>query len=376
VKKYIVILFIPIMLCGCWNYREINDRRLIAGAAIDYNPNTQKYILTLEAIDPMTEEGEENRGEIFTTQGDSPFDSVRNMVSKSGIKFYWSHAKIFIFSEELAKDEILHILDYIYRDGEMRNDMWILISKGKSAGDILQIEENEYMPISSFRIARILRMESENSLVGLHAVPMDEFIQRLYEPNQNPSLPGVKIEKNNGTEHVVVTGLALFKKDKLLGWFTDEESNILLIIEDNVKRGYEYYEGEIPVGLSILDSKTKIKVKLVDNEINIYIDVDTQANIIELGGDVDYIKEKRDILEKKLEEKKKKDMEDLIKKVQNEFGVDIFDFSRHVKAQQPKLWAKVRGDWDRIFREVKFNINVNVLIKGSEKKNSPIKVNN
>ena len=68
--------------------------------------------------------------------------------------------------------------------------------------------------------------------------------------------------------------------------------------------------------------------------------------------------------------------EDLIKKVQNEFGVDIFDFSRYVKAQQPELWDKVKGDWDKVFNEVKFNINVDVLIKGSEKKDSPIIVNN
>ncbi|WP_176461879.1 Ger(x)C family spore germination protein [Anaeromicrobium sediminis] len=375
-KKYIAILFIPIILCGCWNYREINDRRLISGAAVDYNPSTKKYIVTFEAIDPMTEEGEENRGEIFTIEGDSPFDAVRNIVSKSGIKFYWPHAKVIILSEELAKKDILPILDYIYRDGEMRNDIWILISKEKSAADILKVKEKEYMPIPSFRIDRILKMESQNSLIGLRAVPMDEFIQRLYEPNQNPSLPGVKIEKNNGTETIIVTGLAVFKKDRLLGWLSDDESRTLLTIEDNVKRGYEYYDGEIPVGLKILSSKTRTKVKLVDNEINIYMDIDIEANIIELGGNVDYIKEKRRVLMKELEEKKKKDIEDLIKKVQNEFGVDIFDFSRYVKAQQPELWNKVKGDWDKVFDEVKFNINVDVLIKGSEKKDSPIMVNN
>lgn len=42
-KKIILSLFI-LMLCGCWNYNELNNYSIATGMAIDYEDN--KYIVS------------------------------------------------------------------------------------------------------------------------------------------------------------------------------------------------------------------------------------------------------------------------------------------------------------------------------------------
>ena len=40
----------PIILCGCWNYKEIDNLAIVAGMAIDKDIKTSNYIVTAKII--------------------------------------------------------------------------------------------------------------------------------------------------------------------------------------------------------------------------------------------------------------------------------------------------------------------------------------
>ena len=77
-KKIIIVIFLmaifPLILCGCWNYREIDTLAIVAGMAIDKDPISNKYILTTEIITPQATGVTAIIGsELYTSEGDSVF---------------------------------------------------------------------------------------------------------------------------------------------------------------------------------------------------------------------------------------------------------------------------------------------------------------
>ncbi len=58
-------------------------------------------------------------------------------------------------------------------------------------------------------------------------------------------------------------------------------------------------------------------------------------------------------------------MEALIKKVQSEYGADIFGFGVKLHEDKAEEWNKVENNWEEVFKDLKVNIKTNVNIKGS-----------
>ena len=130
----------PIILCGCWNYREIDTLAIVAGIAIDKDIITKKYIVTTEIITTQMQGVSSIIGsELFTSEGDSIFGAMRNTIEKTGLRLFWSDAKVVIISESIAREGIIPVIDWINRSSDVRPDIWLLISKGNSASEILKI---------------------------------------------------------------------------------------------------------------------------------------------------------------------------------------------------------------------------------------------
>ena len=45
-KRILIIVSLVLLLCGCYDYRELNDMSIVTGIGIDYKDN--KYIVSLE----------------------------------------------------------------------------------------------------------------------------------------------------------------------------------------------------------------------------------------------------------------------------------------------------------------------------------------
>src|SRR5690606_14051292 len=116
-NKYILILLIIIIslsLCSCWNYNELDSFYIVAGIAVDKNTQTDLYNVSVEVINMKDTDVEPNiESQIIQSSGDSIFDAVREMIKVSSKKLYWSHATTLILSEDVAKDSIIPVLDWV-----------------------------------------------------------------------------------------------------------------------------------------------------------------------------------------------------------------------------------------------------------------------
>ncbi|QZY54578.1 Ger(x)C family spore germination protein [Crassaminicella profunda] len=382
IKKKIFLLMICISICvlsGCWNYKEIDDTRLVAGMALDYDEKKNEYITTIEIINPASKKETIMSGELYKSRGKLPFDGVRDIIMKTGRKLYWAHAKTIIISQNIAEKKIISILDYIYRDAEFREDMRLMVSKEKTAKEILEMyEEKKVYPIRAFHLDDVV--ESEKSTGKYHCGQVWKFIKDLYAEGVSSTLPAIRNISVGGKIHPYIGGLAVFKGEKMVGWLDELETQGFLWVTDHIEGGVVVVESKMNekstlVTLEILKNKTKIKPIYKEDEIVMKIDIETDVMIGEIGGVQDFIgKEGRIILKKDTEKQIKTQVENVIKKVQKDYDSDIFKFSKSIKKEMPDMWKKIKPDWDKVFKDLKTDINVVVNIKGSALKSKPIKV--
>ncbi|RKD22145.1 spore germination protein KC [Caminicella sporogenes DSM 14501] len=377
-KLILLIIVNNLLLIGCWNYKDINKMRFVAGIAVDYDKSKDEYIITAEIASPQGSSTQIKR-EIFQSRGETAFDGVRDLIFKNGRKLFWAHTKVIILGKSVVNKKLLSVLDYISRDAEFKDDIWLLVSKEESASKIYEIDYKKPQEIISFNLDNVFK--NSNRICTYYAVPLWRFMEILQSEGASPTLPGVKIVEKEGKVFTQVEEIAVFKKDRIVGWLNTIESRSFLFLIDEIKGGVitvdcDTSRGIVKVGLEVLDNNTKIKPVRSGNNLVVNIDIKLIVSIGEIGGDIDVISNKgREKLKEDTENLIKKQVEDLIKKVQNQYKSDIFEFSKVINKKMPSVWKDIKPNWEEIFSNIKTKVNVKVTIKSSALTSRPIKVN-
>lgn len=378
-RVLLLIISLLLYLClfsGCWNYREIDETAVVIGSAIDKGTE-KRYELTIEIVKVSSGKESKTEPRIFSAEGDTIFEAVRNQIALTGKRLYWSHAKLVIISQEIAKEGIVSILDWYYRDAENRTDINILISKEKTAKEILKCEV-ALEDILSFTLDEMI--DSEESLSKAPRTELWEIANDILAEGITATAPTVSLKEADDKKVPSILGMAIFKEDKLTGFLDGEDARTWLFIKDQIKGGVlvqneQGKEGTIPVSLEILVSKTKIKPLIDEEKIEMIVQIDLQLAIDEIQGEEDFMKNgKTQKLENDTGEQLKKQVEDLVRKVQLEFGIDIFGFGSKIHGDNPKGWKKLSKDWNERFKEVKVTVIPKVLIRNSATMSHPLKI--
>ncbi|WP_165000339.1 Ger(x)C family spore germination protein [Anaerophilus nitritogenes] len=376
-KKFLLLSITLFLLSGCWNYQDINNTRLVAGMAIDYDQEKDEYITTIEIVNLQAGQRGVMKGQIYQSRGNLPFEGVRDMIIKTGKKLYWPHAKIIIISQDIAKEKMIPILDYIYRDSEFRQEVYLIVSKEKTAQEIFKrYTGEEFSSILGYHIHQGIK--SEKSISKYTGIESWKFIKALYEEGISATLPAIKNVERNERIYPILGELAVFQKDSLVGWLTESETKAFLWAVDEIKGGLIIIDPQVEnekvnVTLEILKSKTTVKPIYKDGEIIMNIEITTDVAIGEIAGSIDVIgKEGRAIVQKQAQKYIKNQVEEVIKKVQKDYNSDIFQFSKKIKNTMPHIWKNIYKDWDKMFSQIKCNIEVKINIRGSALKSKPI----
>ncbi|HJV18230.1 MAG TPA: Ger(x)C family spore germination protein [Bacillales bacterium] len=372
----IVILLNGIFISGCWNYREVEKLAVVAGVAIDKGENNP-YKITFEIIQISGGKDSKAVSRIIAMEGRTIFDAVRNAISLSGKKLYWSHTKIVVISKDIARNGILRVVDWYNRYYETRSDVNLLISREKTAAEILEGKgvTNE---IKSFELVETLK--NEKFLSKAPTTEIWKFINDLESPGIVNVIPTVNFNPSENISTPQVMGLAVFKEGKLIGFLNGRESKSVLFVKDEVKGGLLLQDirgnKSTPVSLEIFKSKTKMKpIVTVNHDIEFDVNIHTTVALDEIAGIENLTDEEQlKILKKNTENTIKNRIMDCIKKVQSEYGVDIFGFGEKLHEEKPRIWKEFENDWEDKFKQLNVNVKVKVDIKGSGTFSKPIKM--
>lgn len=373
-KKFVLIiitLFILLISSGCYNYKEINDMAIVSSIGIDKDNKNDKYIVSAQIMNSKeSEDSEDSQITVYTKEGDTVHEALRNITLKSPRKLYGNHLSKIVLSEEVAKEGIDNILDIFNRITEVRNEFIITIVKEDKASDVLKVlTTTESIPAEYVKLS--LKIADKTS--GLtYATKLDEFISLYLKKGIDPVVPVLKIDKKekkgttinnitttNPISKIVIEDLAVTNKGKLETYLKNEE-----VIGYNFLRN-QIQKMIIPVkcddennyaSILILKNKTKSNTAKKDNKYIINFNINSEAIITEYNCKKDLTDEK---VIKKLEKDTEKKIKRYIKKSlnkQKETNGKFLGLERIIYLDYPKYKNE---DYS-----VKYNAKVNLVRKG------------
>ena len=373
-KKFVLIiitLFILLISSGCYNYKEINDMAIVSSIGIDKDNKNDKYIVSAQIMNSKeSEDSEDSQITVYTKEGDTVHEALRNITLKFPRKLYGNHLSKIVLSEEVAKEGIDNILDTFNRVTEVRNEFIITIVKEDKASDVLKVlTTTESIPAEYVKLS--LKIADKTS--GLtYATKLDEFISLYLKKGIDPVVPVLKIDKKekkgttinnitttNPISKIVIEDLAVTNKGKLETYLKNEE-----IIGYNFLRN-QIQKMIIPVkcddennyaSISILKNKTKSSAEKKDNKYIINFNINSEAIITEYNCRKDLSDEK---VIKELEKDTEKKIKRYIKKSLNK--------QKETKGKFLGLERIIYLDYPKYKNEdysVKYNVNVNLVRKG------------
>jgi spore germination protein KC len=281
-----------------------------------------------------------------------------------------------VISEEVAKEGMNNTLDFLTRDPEFRKDFYIVVSRDIKASQILKnLTSIEKIPAHKMRSSL---ETSEKAWAPTVAIQMDELISALTSDGNNPVLTGISIKGDEPDGQTIdnveriepyarlkYKNIAVFKKDKLIGWLNEKESKGYNYIKNNVSNTV----GPIPCEkkgeliVEVIRSKTKVKGKLINGQPRIDIYISSEANIAEVACQID-LTDPKSI--RKIENNTDKVNVDVLKTSINKakkLGVDIYGFGEVIHRADPKAWKSLRNNWDQEFVQMPVTIHSNFKIR-------------
>ncbi|KJB84520.1 hypothetical protein AZ66_30790, partial [Paenibacillus sp. E194] len=112
----LLLLLLGLLVSGCWNRREMNDLAIAVGMGIDKAENGQ-YEVFVQVVDPGEVSARKPSGNrapvtLYSAKGNTVFQAIRRMTTITPRKVYFSHLRIFVFGEEMAREGISKPLDF------------------------------------------------------------------------------------------------------------------------------------------------------------------------------------------------------------------------------------------------------------------------
>lgn len=367
---------------GCWNRVELNELAVSVGMGLD--KKEKKFLVSQQVVNPgaiANKGGATSDGApvtLFQERGRTLQEAGRKMATSSTRVVYTGHLQILIISEELAKEGVSEVMDFPSRDHGYRKDFFVVIAKGMTAENILKI----YTPLERIPASKMQGTldTSSKSWGSTGAVQMDQFMSELISKGKEAVLTGIKvtgsqeigktkenIEQIDSMAQLQFNGLAVFKKDKLIGWLDEEES-----------KGYNYTQGKIKsttvalpcpkvenyINVELLRTQEDTQFKKENGKPRIDINIRVEGNVSDAQCDVDLSNTKMiNKLEKLTEQDIKRSIEAALKAAQEKYQSDIFGFGDVINRNDPKYWNKVKADWNKEFQDLQVNVKVKTDIQ-------------
>ena len=381
-KKILIVFILIFLTTGCWNYNELNSLAITTAMAID--KKNDKYEVSILIANSRNKQSSSENGEsqtvVYSATGDTIADAMKNIDLENPRQTYIGHLAALIINEEVAKEGLIDVLDLLLRNSESTKRFFVAIARENKAKDILKIVS----PLESFpaqTISTNIKTSSESQAVSVSVIYSD-FIKTMIAKGIEPVLPTIKVEgneekgaKNSNLEQTDPMGqlkldtVAIFNKDKLIGYATKDESrgiNLALNKIDAMIIKYKCKKNYLVAEISGVTSKIDVKI---NNNIEPSIKIKASGDIIENNCDIDLTNpDVIDDVEKDVEKQIKNLVTKGIKYIQSE-KVDSIGIGNLVYKQNPNYYKKI-DDWNNYFSNLDVNIKVdaNINSKGSIKK--------
>lgn len=381
IKKTIILLFmfsISLLFTGCWNYHELSDLAIISSVGIDKTEEGYKLsMLVSNTIDTSSSDNSTGKTTLLTGSGKTINNAVNDIKSKSSKDIYLGHLSLLLISEEVAKEEIYDIVEALLRDPESAKKVKLVLAKDVSANTLLKT----LSPLDNFPSENILsNIDNSIQILGIsYNTYLSNFIYKIINYGYDNIIPSVtldgdtnkiddpeEIKKVETDFNTKVSDIGIFKDYKLIDYANLNESksiNILtnkatsLTLSDRCYKDLDKY-----ITIRINDPKTKIDLKLDNNNIKYIFSITAKAKIDETDCKLE-LRDNKIItnIENSMKSRIYEIVKETIDKTQN-IKTDIFGLGNILYKKDYKLWKNLEYNWDEIYSNLDYKINIDLKL--------------
>ncbi len=374
-----IIVFL-LLNVGCWDLNEVEDITLMIATGFDFQPEEELISYTSHLIRPAGLAGEEEGGGvpgvgpvwISTSTGKNIFEASLNLAARSSRVLFEAHSRISVVGEELARQRVNELVDFLIRRREQRLNSWMLVAREGTAAEVLQAEP-ELEDTVSQEIEGII--DNQQRLSTAPRVQVREFVSSLIQPGKDSFAPVLEVREEiqppeedflaaqpegKTKKYIVVQGTAVFSGDKLAGYLTVPETKGLLWVQGEVGRAVIIPEkpdgGQVTVFIS--RARSSLEPKFKEDKLKIKIEIETE-------GDIGSSNIREDISDPLVIEKLESKLANNIKQEvllafdkSQEYQSDFLHLGAAFRREDPQKWAEVKENWRQNLSEVEVEVRV------------------
>lgn len=276
----------------------------------------------------------------------------QNISSK---EFFLGLQKVFIYSEVVATDGINASIDILLANQELNDSAWMVVCKGKAL-DLLSLK-TEDSPSSSDHINGMIQSSQQQNFMSTNYKVTDMYV-RVNSEGRNLVVPYLEVVNKK----IKLTGMAIFKKDKMLFHIPIEEARYMNFLRENKVNGMLTLQKDASHYISTYGKvKRKVHCEKVDGKYKFNIDLEFKGKIVSNNMYMDLMGNEKTLeayifdLEKRTE----KLCNEFINKMQNGYKVDCLELGRDAAAT---FGRNPDTDWDNIVCNAEIIVNVKVKV--------------
>lgn len=385
------LVFLLLLLSGCWDQTNIDKRAYVVAIGLDKAEDGQQYKVTYLISNPELSKQQAGTNEpgkeiiTFNTNDLMTAKKLANTVIAKEISY--NLTTVIVVSEELAKDN--YFLRLIYDSTKARDisrDTPIIVSKEKASKFLsdndpkLETRIHKYFElimesgsesgfIPNSTLHSFFRITEGDADLFLAAYGTTEVVDKDNKDIQNDDFLAGEFQVDGQTNKTQLIGSALFKEGKMIAKLTAKETRIAVLINDTLDMGEllttypdpdrEHYR----IGVRVMkkeENKTKMHLKgsipSIDVEIPIRVDILANHSMKNYSKD----SKEREELKKYLEEQMNKEIDNLVKKTQEEYKGEPFGWSLAARKQFRTIPEYEAFDFMKTYPNMSVKVKVSI----------------
>lgn len=384
-RAALMLLLCTIFIAGCWDRKEINDIAFVIGIAVDKEEDNYRSSLQIALPGQSGSTGSSGGG--GGTSGDKSWFMLSNTAKTLrgttlegqkalSRKIYYAHRRTMLIGEELARDGVAPMLDLFTRYPLNRFSALPVVTKG-AAYEVMDTDAPiEKFPSEMVRELCFLNMRNPRSL--------KTFIDSILSDGVDPFLPvASKVEnvpKNwkDAKTNIKLDGLAVFKKDKLVGMIDKAPADALILAMGEANAPEVMVKaprGEGDIFIKLNENNSSLHPSVKNDKVTVTVQLYAKGVIVDNESNYGDLREKEILkLSDAIHKKIKEDIVEGVRLIQQKYHADILGIGRSIHQQLPKEWDKMKDRWDDIYPDVEVNVIPHVIIENVGVINKPIGV--
>ncbi len=346
VRIALLLGLMALLLPGCWDQREIEERTSVVAIGIDRHESDPKLLtVSVQIPIPIKIAGSSGGGgsgdpvRVMSASGRTLIEAFNNLQRRVNQQLFYGHTRVIAIGEEMAKSGLNDVMDAFRRDPQIRRLLWPIVVKGKAVELLGAKPELEQIP--TVFIMSLIQNGAETGRIP--DTNLGKFYINLSSPSEHPFLNYVEA----GAAGVKWSGIAVFKEDKMLGDLDDQATWSFMRIAERQNGGPIVfpYKGDDERLVSFTTDTTKVDESywLEHGRVHAKFTVSVEGDLIGKTFDTNF-SDPREIAELErgasdyLEEEARK----LLDTLQREYDADILGVGSKLRAYHQRIWKQVR----------------------------------